>query len=131
MNTKLKKIIAREGLIILLIILLGIATRILPNPIVLSEKERPVDLLTEKKIKVTDDSTGIKYYTIVKKDFDPFDKVEAENQITKFLKTAEIVKKEIVDLNNKLLFIVLSIYPLYWLIRFILWAIKTLKEKPR
>ncbi len=126
---KIKKIIAREGLILIVVILLALATKIIPNPIILWEKNRPIELLTERRREITDNSIGIKYYVIVKKDFDIFDQVSAESQVTQFLKTAEIVKKEVVDLNYKILFIILLAYPFYWLIRFILWALKTLREK--
>lgn len=113
---KLEKTIAREGLIIIGIIGIGFIIMTTPQlyikarPIRIEQvinKEMPIDLLTEKRVTYLD--TGER----------------------KIYRLSEVNKAG--DRQEKVrsigFFILLLGYPVYLLVRFIVWAIRTLKEK--
>ena len=115
-SKRVKSLIAREGLILLGIIgvgclvinTAGLYTK--PRPIRIEKatsKEKPIDLLTEKRITYLD--TG-------------------ERRIFR-LSEVERAGERQARVEGIGLFILLLGYPVYLLIRFILWAIRTLKEK--
>lgn len=112
----IKKIIAREGLILLGIIGIGyiiMATPelyIKPKPIRIEQaknKETPIDLLIEKRITYLD--TGERH-------------IYRLSEVEKSGNKQKAVKNIGFD-------ILIFGYPVYLLIRFIIWAIKTLKHK--
>lgn len=139
MNKPLKKVIAREGLIILTIGLLLILATFFPNKLTVRDnnikpgasdevfevtvESRPfmnkICTVIRNKNKNTPESTWDKYIT------------KADS--TKTLQTDFIIIKEellLSDVKSSLIFPFLFLgYPIYLLIRFILWAIRALKEK--
>lgn len=130
MADKIKKIIAREGLIILLCIFLAIVVLIMPDIIVLRNTRQPIDLLTQEEHSIKDEEKNITYKVVINKGEDF--KFNTEGQINKFLKKKGTVRKvelDISGLKGNLLIFVILLYPLYLIIRFIVWAIKTLKQK--
>ena len=143
MNKTIKKIIAREGLIVVSIILLGIITSIMPNSITIKDTKIPIDLTKESRLKIRNKKTGMIYTIIVPKEM--LDKKVSGYDVTGseamqelgrrgdvgFLKNHVVIKKELslVNIKNKFYFLLFLMYPFYLLIRFIIWAIRTLKEK--
>jgi hypothetical protein len=138
----IKKIIAREGLVIILFALLAFISFLIPSYLTTKDLKTPIDLLTQKKYEITVESGKI--YTVILnkknvKDVDEYvgvTKEAAKRGLLKspkdFSETALIIVKEAVPLGNfknGLFLGALLGYPLYLLIRFILWAIKTLKER--
>jgi uncharacterized integral membrane protein len=114
-NINTKKMLARESLIILGIIVIGciiISTAGLynnPRPIRIEQQtdtKKPIDLLTEKRISYPD--TG-------------------ENNIYLLSEVSKAAERQTRVENIGLFFLLLS-YPIYLLIRFIAWAIKTLRK---
>ncbi len=112
-----KRIIAREGLIILGIIGVGflvvnMAGLFYTEPIPIriekaTDQETPIDLLAEKRITYSD--TG-------------------ERKIYRLSEIEKVGEKQEQVSRTGFLIIFLG-YPFYLLTRFIIWAIKTLKEK--
>ena len=138
MNSKINKIIAREGLIILTLSTLVIASLYLPSTYTVLDNDRGINLFAEQRLKNTDAKDNTTYTIIIKKPKDNNNKY-LESEILNELgrrgkldsaKDLDIVKKEIsLELwKNLLLIIALSFYPLYLVAMFILWAIKTLRE---
>lgn len=139
-----KKIIAREGLIILSIIFLIIVIAIIPNQIILKDSKTPIDLLTQTRVAIEDNGSGINYTVI-------FDKKDVEQKVSGYDATRVDAIKELArrgkfqsmkkDLNIareefstesfkwSLFVFGFLLYPLYLVVRFIAWAIKTLKKK--
>lgn len=143
MNLKHKKIIAREGLIILIIISLMLVSYALPNSYIAIDKDKPIDLLKEKRLKITDTKDGAIYTVIINK-ADFIDKVEGftftQADVLKELgsrgklesvKGLNVVKKEIPlsSIKENLFIVLSSCYPLWLILRFVFWAKNTLKEK--
>lgn len=143
MKSIIKNLIAREGLIILAIIILGIVAIILPETITLKEIDRPIDLLQEKRLEITDTKNGIIYTVIVDKKYVEenadgfnFTKADALRELgergkLESIKDLNIVKKELSlsSIKNKFIILLLFIYPLYLIFRFVFWAIKTLRKE--
>jgi len=139
----IKRLVAREGLIIIACLLLFLIPLIIPNSIVLINKERPIDLLEETRLQVREKQTGMIYTIIAKKkdlqEKSPTYDITREEAIKelerrgklqyKDINKLDIVRKELPldGLKDRLFVIALLLYPIYLLIRFILWAIKTLK----
>ena len=142
MNLKIKKLIAREGLVILTISLLVLVTFILPDSYVTLDNKKPIDVLTEKRLEITDSINGT-IYTVIINSSDIADKVEgfsfSKSKLIEELgrrgklesiKGLNIVKKQIslvIFKENFFLFLLLC-YPIYLVFRFVLWARNTLKE---
>ena len=142
MNLKIKKLIAREGLVILTISLLVLVTFILPDSYVTLDNKKPIDVLTEKRLEITDSINGT-IYTVIINSSDITDKVEgfsfSKSKLIEELgrrgklesiKGLNIVKKQIslvIFKENFFLFLLLC-YPIYLVFRFVLWARNTLKE---
>lgn len=112
----IKKIIAREGLVLLGIIGIGYIIMTTPDlyiksrPIRIEQatnKETPIDLLTERRITYLD--TGER-------------KIYRLSEINKARDRQERVR-------NIGFVILLFGYPVYLLVRFIIWAIRTLRQK--
>jgi hypothetical protein len=146
LNTK--KMIAREGLIVLGILIIGITLSYFGNQ--LHAK------YSHKFYKVTDNATGNEFTLEWDSDIPPMD-----SEITSIIKgklgKSFVVSKEewgvdnikrgdvvycktfddiLVSGKTKIFYIIKKVgnmfliagYPLYWLVRFIFWAIKTLKQ---
>jgi len=137
MNSKIKKIIAREGLIILMLSILVIASLYLPSTYTVLDNDRGINLFEEQRLKITDTKDNATYTIIIKKPKDNNKYLESEilNELGRrgkldSAKDLDIVKKEISlePWKNILLIIALSFYPLYLVAMFILWAIKILRE---
>ena len=142
MNLKIKKLIAREGLVILTISLLVLVTFILPDSYVTLDNKKPIDVLTETRLEITDSINGT-IYTVIINSSDITDKVEgfsfSKSKLIEELgrrgklesiKGLNIVKKQIslvIFKENFFLFLLLC-YPIYLVFRFVLWARNTLKE---
>lgn len=133
----IKKIIAREGLIIISILLLILISFMLPDSIVIKDKGiQPKE--TEEVYEITTKGHLLieKLYTVLwdKTKVEPqnkWDRYIVETKSKNDISHLNIIKEAISlsELKSILLAILLSAYPFYWLIRFIIWAIKTLKEK--
>jgi len=143
MNLKIKRLVAREGLIILAIIALILASNILPNSHVTIDNDKPIDLLKKQRLKITDGKDKTIYTVVIdkkdlmkeKSDFG-FTEADILNELGKrgSLDKAgklNIVKKEIslVAIKEKLFLFLIFSYPLYMVFRFVFWAKNTLKEK--
>jgi hypothetical protein len=117
MNKKqLKKIIAREGLVLLGIVGIGCIIMATPGlyiksrPIRIEQtanKETPIDLLTERRITYLD--TG-------------------ESKIYRLSEVDKACEKQ-EKVRNVGFIIIFFGYPVYLLVRFIAWAIRTLRQK--
>ncbi len=139
----IKKIVAREGLIIIFCFLLFILTLLIPNSIVLINRDKPIDLLEEKRLEIREKHSGIIYTIIAKKkelqekplNYDitreqAIKELERRGKLQyKDIRNFDIVRKELPldGLKNLVLVLALLLYPIYLLIRFISWAIKTLR----
>ena len=158
MNANIKKIIAREGLVILSIPLLMFMTSLIPEQITIKDKkntpkesestfeittqgilsiDRIYTILVDKNKEKASLSTAEelpKGFVLEKDNNSEYDKngikwYKLKNSIEK---TDNVIKEvdSFVELKSHLfLFFLFSAYPLYLLIRFIIWAIRTLKEK--
>lgn len=134
-NKKVKRIIAREGLIIIFIAFLFIITLFIPNRIYKCiKKVEPLPSYFNKDDtrtwEVTDNKTNIKYeITLNKKE--NLTQYE-EEQINKLIQdnSLNVVRKDVpIEINNTLVILfLLCVYPFYWLIRFIIWAVRILRE---
>jgi len=143
MKMKIKKIVAREGLIILSIVILSGIALSLPETVTIKEIDKPIDLLQEKRLKITDTKTGIIYTVIVDKKYVEekadgfnFTKADALKELgsrgkLESIKDLNIIKKElpISKIKFNIFLCLLLAYPVYLLFRFIIWAIKTLMTK--
>jgi len=67
MNSKIKKIIAREGLIILMLSILVIASLYLPSTYTVLDNDRGINLFEEQRLKITDTKDNATYTIIIKK----------------------------------------------------------------
>ena len=143
MKSKIKKIIAREGLIIVSFGLLGLIYCLIPDYItVKSSMASSIDPLTQSKYEIETES-GTRYTVIFnkgrlnEKEIDEFVDLTKERAKAKGVSSASveelgtIIKKEIssAKIKDKLLLVVLLGYPIYLLIRFVLWAIRTVRQK--
>ena len=142
-DKRIQKIIAREGLIIIGIVFLGMIVNALPPSIVLKDSKTPIDLLTQERWEIRYKPTGIIYTIIVDKkdvkekieghDFTKADAIEELANKGEFrgLKNLNVVKKELplVDYQEMLISFTLLAYPMYLFVRFIVWAVKALLEK--
>ncbi len=134
-KNSLKRIIAREGLIIVIIFISIIAVFIIPADITIKNIQRELKP-DEELYEITTDAGIIeKVYEIVvtkgaiKKE-EMGDWVDVN--VKKFsADDKSIVKEKISFEKNKriLLMFFFLVYPLYWLTRFILWALKTVRGK--
>lgn len=131
-TSSFKKIIAREGLIVLSCIILTGAVLLIPDIIVLKDTKQPIDLLTQKEHTLKDEEKKIVYKVIINKDEDFLKKFNTEAKIDEFIKKGGAVRRIELDISsfkgNFLIFVIL-LYPFYLIIRFILWAVRTLKQK--
>ena len=143
MNKTVKKLIAREGLIIISLFSLGIIVALMPSTIVLKDTKKPMDLLTQKTLKLRHKKTGLTTTIIVDKKYieekvngydftraDVLKELERRGKATPFAGSV-IVKKELdLDYHKSTLYtLILLFYPAYLLIRFVLWAVRTIREK--
>ena len=122
MNPKIKKIIAREGLIILGIILIGILIISTSWVYLPYYKRPPTDLLADKPTKdyYAEEIAG------KKPSLDEIFKPTPEEAITELNRRVDARRSDASLIG--FLFILFG-YPIYLLIRFIIWSIKTLKGK--
>lgn len=143
---RLNKIIAREGLIIIAIIILSVFISIIPSTITVKNIKRELKPNEELYKVTTEWKYNIKkiYELVITKDsrnkeeewVDVYPKqIPQVDVIPKQIPQSDIIKEQISFQKYKdalILFIILS-YPIYLLIRFIIWfiiwAIRTLKEK--
>ena len=143
MKLTIKQLIAREGLIILVILILSLITFALPNSWVIKDKDIPIDRGKQAKLKITDTKNGTIYTVIVDRKYveekaDGFNYTKAdilkelgERGGLESVKDLNIVKKEInlSSVKKTALTILMLAYPIYLVARFIIWAIKTLQKK--
>lgn len=143
MKLNIQKLIAREGLILLSIIILIILSLSIPATFVVKDSNKPINETKEKKLEITNAGDGAKYTIVIKKS-DITTKVRiveyTQADILKELanrgklesvKNLNIIKKEIslVSFKKNLLLFFLICYLSYFVFRFTPWAISTLKEK--
>ena len=132
----IKKIIAREGLIIVGIAVIALTSLLMPTYLVV--KNIPVstaDLQNKTQLKITDTENGTTYTILTKKGLTSTQEAAMRELCRRgkleSIESLTIVKKEIslARYTNILLAFSMLVYPLYLLIRFIIWAVKTLKKR--
>lgn len=142
MQLKTKKIVAREGLVLLTVFLL-VGAALLFNNYYSSEKSNLTDY--GKIWKATANDTGIVYLLPAKTQEileERLDEVAnsttqetkdawIQNKYGKEIETINLRKKyeSYINYSNKLLlFFLFALYPIYLILRFIVWAVCTLKK---
>lgn len=161
----IKKIMAREGLIIVSILLLLLGNTFMPSYFVVKNIKLKIDSATQELLKIRDKKTGEMFTLIVDKKI--VEGIDEENRMMELRKEGEfLTRSEFNEIDNKgfspeqiaevdkkyrsiknsdpdvvrcevplenlktnIFLFLLFAYPIYLLIRFILWAIRTLKDK--
>ncbi len=101
MTSRIKKIIAREGLIILLyIFFLVTMVLIIPNIVVLKDTKQPIDLLTQEEHKIINDEKKITYTVVLKKGENFLKEFNTEGKIDEFVNKNGNVKKIELDTSD-------------------------------
>jgi len=124
-----KKLIAREGLIILGILLMALVLRILS--VYLIEQEILSTLPDVWSSHIAEEEKNRRLKEI---DLYPLPEVLSQNDVTKLKRYGLMIDnpkkldKGKIRFLKLLPFFVLSIYPFYWLIRYVVWAFKTLRK---
>ncbi len=139
----IQKLIAREGMVILTIVILILLSLSLPATFIVKDTNKPINETKEKAIEITNASDNAKYTIVINKS-DITTKVRiveyTQADILKELgkrgklesvENLNIIKKEIslISFKNKLLVLLLICYFSYFIYRFAPWAIGILKEK--
>ena len=147
----IKRIIVREGLIIISIVFFGVLLLSIPDSIILRDTKSNIDPILEKRIEIYDSKRRVTYTLIVDKkhyeskmgdsNFTPEDLLLemgrrgtfAENRRrildeSKHIREESKRVKDVTLIKYALLSICLFIYPFYWLVKLIFREDKTLKE---
>ena len=114
----------------------------MPSSIILINKKTPINLLTETRLELEDKKTGVTYTIIVnKKDMDGspgknysladiMKELAKRGMIQDAIGNYDVVKKELPldNLKSNGCLVLIFVYPFILLIRFVIWAIRTLRK---
>jgi len=112
-----KRTVAREGLIIIAILLLLGATFIISAEVKQFSDEEKVQLEKESTLEASKENYDKKY------DF-------LRRSIMSIYQDKMTEKTDRIDrITNNIYIFLIAFYPVYWVIRFVVWSIKTLRTK--
>jgi len=126
-NKRIRKIIVREGSVILFIFLLILVVKLLPNQVVIRDKKNTEEFAVIYDITIGSNFMFERIFTFMwDKDHEKADR----RSVKAMLNDPNFIKESIslAPLKSNALFLLL-LYPLYLVIRFIPWVIKVFREK--
>ena len=148
MKKPIKKIIAREGLVIAAFIVAFTLILLIPPTITLKNIDTSKASINHKQLTLVNRTTGTSYTILSSKSYlektvpikgrtfpreDVLKELAKRGRInSKNLEKHGTIVKEVLStsqIKDKLILILFLLYPFHLLVRFIFWAVRTLKEK--